>query len=92
VMVTIPIFMPLVHRFGIEPVWFAIMVLIALDIGFTSPPFGLLLFIIKGVVPKDVAMSEIYWAALPFILCNLVVVAVIFMYPGMALYLPRLVR
>jgi tripartite ATP-independent transporter DctM subunit len=91
-MVTLPIFMPVVRQFGIDPIWFAVMMLIALDIGFTSPPFGLLLFIMKGIVPEDVAMSDIYKAALPFILCNILVVAIIFLYPKTALYLPALLQ
>jgi tripartite ATP-independent transporter DctM subunit len=88
-MVTMPIFMPLVREFGIEQVSFAIMVLIALDIGFTSPPFGLLLFVAKGIVPDDVSMVDIYRAALPFILCNVLAIAIIFLCPRIALFLPQ---
>jgi tripartite ATP-independent transporter DctM subunit len=91
-MITLPIFMPIVRQYGIEPIWFAIMTLIALDIGLTSPPFGLLLFIMKGIVPEDVTMTDIYKAAMPFILCNAMVIAIIFLYPRIALYLPQLIR
>lgn len=91
-MVTLPIFMPVVRQFGIDPIWFGVMMLIVLDIGFTSPPFGLLLFIMKGIVPEEVSMSDIYRAAFPFIACNLLVVAVVFLYPKIALYLPQLIR
>ncbi len=90
-MVTMPIFMPLVREFGIEQIWFAVMVLIALDIGFTSPPFGLLLFVAKSIVPEEVSMLDIYKAALPFILCNLFAIAVIFLFPKIALFLPQVV-
>jgi tripartite ATP-independent transporter DctM subunit len=91
-MITLPIFMPIVRQFGIEPIWFAIMALIALDIGLTSPPFGLLLFIMKGIVPDDVTMTDIYKAAMPFILCNALAIMMIFSYPRIALYLPQLIK
>ncbi len=90
-MVAMPIFMPLVREFGIEQMWFAIMVLIALDIGFTSPPFGLLLFVAKSIVPEEVRMVDIYKAIFPFTLCNLLAIATIFFFPKIALFLPQVV-
>ena len=91
IMVTIPFYMPIVSNFNIEPVWFAIMVLITLDVGFTSPPFGLLLFVMKGIAPPDISMIDIYKAAIPFIICNIVTLLIIFVYPKIVLYLPRLI-
>ncbi len=92
IMVTTPFFMPIINELAIEPVWFAILVLIALDVGFTSPPFGLLLFLMKGIAPEDITMGDIYKASLPFILCNVLAMAVILLYPAVVLYLPGLVR
>lgn len=91
IMVTIPFYMPIVCNFNIEPVWFAIMVLITLDVGFTSPPFGLLLFVMKGIAPPDISMIDIYKAAIPFIICNIVTLLIIFVYPKIVLYLPRII-
>ena len=62
------------------------MMLIALDIGFTTPPFGLLLFVMKGIVSDDITMVDIYKAALPFILCNLITLGLILAFPQMVLF------
>ena len=62
--------------------------LLALEISFTTPPFGLLLFVMKGVAPKDTTMREIYLSAIPFILCSLLLVALLIMFPPLATWLP----
>ena len=84
-MVTIPLFMPIIFQVNVDPLWFGIMMLIALDIGFTSPPFGLLLFVMKGIAPDDVTMMDIYKAALPFILCNIIALVLILVFPQIVL-------
>ncbi len=91
IMVAIPFYMPVVYSFEIEPIWFGIMVLIALDVGFTSPPFGLLLFVMKGITTPDISMMDIYKASIPFIICNILAIVIIFVYPKIVLYLPRLI-
>ena len=89
---TLPITFPLVVAAGFDPIWFGVIILLALEISFTTPPFGLLLFVMKGVAPPDTKMTDIYWAAMPFILCALTVVALIIVFPQIALYLPSLVK
>ena len=64
--------------------------LLALEISFTTPPFGLLLFVMKGVSPPETTMREIYLAAMPFIGCSLLLVALLVAFPGIALWLPSL--
>ncbi|MGE0744242.1 MAG: TRAP transporter large permease subunit [Rhodospirillales bacterium] len=91
-MITIPFFMPLVATAGVDPVWFGLMMLIALEIGFTTPPFGLLLFVMKGVAPPDITMRQIYWAAAPFIGLEVATIALVMIFPGIALWLPSLLR
>jgi len=80
-MVTVPLFMPIVYQANIDPLWFGIMMLIALDIGFTSPPFGLLLFVMKGITSEDITMLDIYKATIPFIACNLFTLTLILAFP-----------
>ncbi|WP_103333231.1 TRAP transporter large permease [Pseudotabrizicola formosa] len=89
-LLTVPVFFPLAASLGFDPVWFALIVLLGLEIGFTSPPFGLLLFVMKGVAPPDTTMRDIYLAALPYISCTLLLVAVLILYPPLALWLPGL--
>ena len=89
-LLTVPVFFPLAAAQGFDLIWFAAIVLLALEIGFTTPPFGLLLFVMKGVAPPGTAMREIYLAALPYIACAMLVVALLVAVPGLALWLPGL--
>lgn len=89
-LLTVPIFFPLASSLGFDPIWFGLIMLLALEISFTTPPFGLLLFVMKGVAPPDTTMYEIYTAAIPFILCSLILVVLLVLFPGLALWLPSL--
>lgn len=85
-MLTVPLFMPIIFQVNIDPLWFGIMMLIGLDIGFTTPPFGLLLFVMKGIVSDDITMADIYKASLPFIICNLIALCLILAFPQIVLF------
>jgi len=87
-LLTVPIFFPLAESLGFDLVWFALIMLLALEISFTTPPFGLLLFVMKGVAPPETTMRQIYSAAFPFIVCSLLVVGLIIFWPPLALWLP----
>lgn len=89
-LLTVPIFFPLAQTLGFDPIWFGLIMLLALEISFTTPPFGLLLFVMKGVAPPNTTMREIYRAAFPFILCSLLVVALLILFPPLATWLPGL--
>ncbi|MEI8265841.1 MAG: TRAP transporter large permease subunit [Betaproteobacteria bacterium] len=90
-LITLPIFIPIILKLGIDPIWFAVITLINLEIGLMTPPFGLLLFVMKGVVP-DVSMKTIYLAAAPYILIDILVIGLIMVWPDIALALTRFVR
>ncbi|SNR66930.1 TRAP transporter large permease [Puniceibacterium sediminis] len=87
-LLTVPIFFPLAASLGFDPVWFGLIMLLALEISFTTPPFGLLLFVMKGVAPPETTMREIYTAAFPFIGCSLLLVLLLIIFPQLALWLP----
>jgi len=87
-LLTVPIFFPLAQSLGFDLVWFALIMLLSLEISFTTPPFGLLLFVMKGVAPFGTTMREIYTSAFPFIGCSLVLVALLIAFPNLALWLP----
>ena len=91
-LLTVPIFFPLAQQLGFDLLWFGVIILMALEISFTTPPFGLLLFVMKGVAPPDTRMTDIYLAAVPYILCAMLVVAVLIVEPQLALFLPGLGR
>ena len=92
IMLTIPLFVPLVMALGFDPVWFAVIFLLTLEMGATSPPFGLSLFVMKGVAPPGTTMGDIYRAAIPFLGCDLVVLVLLLAAPTIALWLPNLMR
>ena len=89
-LLTVPIFFPLATTLGFDPVWFGLVILLALEISFTTPPFGLLLFVMKGVAPKDTTMREIYLSAFPYMGCAILVVLLLIIFPQLALWLPSL--
>ncbi|MFH1116169.1 MAG: TRAP transporter large permease [Pseudomonadota bacterium] len=91
-MICMPIFMPIVNTLGFDPVWFGIIMLINLETGLLTPPFGMLLFVMKGVAPNDVTIEEIGRAAFPFIVIYLFVIGLIVAFPPLALWLPSLMR
>ncbi len=91
-LLTVPIFFPLAQSLGFDLIWFGLIILLALEISFTTPPFGLLLFVMKGVAPPDTRMTEIYAAAIPYILCSMLLVALLILFPPLATWLPGMVR
>jgi tripartite ATP-independent transporter DctM subunit len=91
-MITVPLFMPIINALGFDPVWFAVMMLICLEVGPISPPFGLVLFVMKGVAPPDTTMGDIFKAAIPFCICDVVALALVTAFPAIALWLPNVMR
>jgi len=91
-MLTLPLFVPLVIALGFDPVWFAVIFLLTLEMGATSPPFGLALFVMKGVAPPGTTMGDCYKAALPFLGCDLIVLVLLVAFPALAMWLPALMR
>lgn len=91
-MLTVPFFFPLAETLGFDLIWFGIIILLALEISFTTPPFGLLLFVMKGVAPAGTSMREIYTAAIPYILCSMLLVALMIIFPPIATWLPGMIN
>ncbi len=89
-LLTVPIFFPLAVTLDFDLIWFAVIVLLALEISFTTPPFGLLLFVMKGVSPPGTSMRDIYLAAIPYIGCSMLLVGMLIVYPPIATWLPSL--
>ncbi|MBM3352710.1 MAG: TRAP transporter large permease [Betaproteobacteria bacterium] len=90
-MITLPIFMPIVQQMGVDLVWFGVMFLICMQLGLLMPPHGLLLMTMKGVAPPQVTMMHIFRAVTPFLLISLAVLVLVFFAPPVATWLPNLV-
>ena len=91
-LLTLPVFMPLAVTLGYDPIWFGVVMLLAMEISLTTPPFGLLLFVMLGVAPKGTTLSEVALASVPYILCSLILLALLILVPGIAVGLPDLIR
>jgi len=87
-LLTAPIFFPLAKTLGFDLTWFGLIMLLALEIGYTTPPFGLLLFVMKGVSPPGTTMRDIYLAGMPFIACVMLLIGLIILFPPLATWLP----
>jgi tripartite ATP-independent transporter DctM subunit len=88
-LITLPIYMPLVQKYGVDPVWFGVMFLICMQLGLLLPPHGLLLMTMKGVAPPQVRMGHIFQAVLPYIAMSLLLLALVFFVPAVAVWLPK---
>jgi tripartite ATP-independent transporter DctM subunit len=91
-LITVPIFFPLAESYGFDLIWFGVIVLLALEISFTTPPFGLLLFVMRGVAPPGTTMAQICVSAIPFMACAFLLVALLIWEPRLALFLGALGR
>ena len=89
-LITLPFFMPLVQQLGVDPIWFGVLFLICMQLGLLTPPFGLLLFTMKGVAPPSITMNDVFQAAMPYVWFGLLVLVVVFLFPPIATWLPGL--
>jgi len=89
-MICTPIFWPVVITLPIDPLWWGLVFTLTLCVGYITPPFGMNLFYLKGVAPKDVTLGEIYHATIPFCLIYLVGIAIVMLFPAIATWLPGL--
>ncbi|MBI4186466.1 MAG: TRAP transporter large permease subunit [Chloroflexi bacterium] len=91
-MIAAPMFFPIVKVLGFDTVWFGVIFLLNMEMATTSPPFGLSLFVVKGVAGPKYTMGDVYRAALPFLSCDAIAMALIIAFPLLALWLPGLMR
>jgi C4-dicarboxylate transporter, DctM subunit len=87
-LITIPVFLPLVKQFGYDPIWFGIVFVIVVEVGLIHPPMGLNLFVIQAHAP-DMKLTSIYRGIVPFLFAPLLLIVLMFLFPQLALWLPR---
>ena len=90
VMITVPVFLPIVVQLGYDPVWFGVLFMTQVQMDYLTPPFGFTLFYMKGVAPPEVSMGDIYRSITPFIIMQLAVVIFILLFPEVVMWLPDL--
>jgi TRAP-type mannitol/chloroaromatic compound transport system permease large subunit len=88
-MITGPVFLPVVTAHGFDPVWFGILFTINMEIGYMTPPFGFNLFYLKGIVPPSITMVDIYRSVIPYTGVEILGLALVMVFPGLATWLPN---
>jgi tripartite ATP-independent transporter DctM subunit len=89
-LITVPIFFPLAQKLGFDLVWYGLFVLLCIEMGGTTPPFGLLLYVMLGVAPPGTSLFQVANAAFPFLICDTVLILILVAFPQLALFLPDL--
>ena len=90
-LITLPVFLPLVKLHGFDPIWFGILFVVMMEISYMTPPFGFNLFYLRSVAPPEVTMKDIYWSVGPYTVVELFGLFIIVMFPPIALWLPNLI-
>ena len=89
IVITVPIFYPVILSLGYDPIWFGVMVVILTNLGMITPPFGVICFALKGIT-KDISLTTIFRGSFPFMLATVVVVGLLIAFPQIATFLPDL--
>jgi tripartite ATP-independent transporter DctM subunit len=90
IIIFVPLFLPLLPHFKIDPLWFGLLVAVNLQTAFLSPPVAMAAFYLKGVSPPSVLLSDIYWGMMPFMILQGVGLFIVFLFPPVATWLPKL--
>jgi tripartite ATP-independent transporter DctM subunit len=92
VMITAPVFLPIVTSLGFDPVWFGVLFIINSEMAYITPPFGFNLFYMKAIVPPEITMTDIYRSVIPFVFCQLLCLVVVMFYPQVGMWLPSTMK
>ena len=87
ILLTLPVFFPIVSNLGFDPVWFGILMVVVIELALISPPMGINVFVIKGMTP-EVSLGQIYIGVLPFVAAQALLLVLVLFIPEMALWLP----
>jgi tripartite ATP-independent transporter DctM subunit len=90
VFIVVPLFTPIAEQLGFDPVWFALLVMINLQISFLTPPFAYSIFYLKGIAPPEVRTTQIYRGVLPFVALQVIAIILCILFPQLITYLPSL--
>ncbi len=90
-LLTMPIFVPIIISMGYSPIWFGILFCMNMQISYLSPPFGPAAFYLKGVAPPDISLQDIYASLWPFMILQVIGIGIVMAYPQLALWLPSIV-
>ena len=90
IVLTVPIFFPLVMELGFDPIWFGVIIVLVGEMGVITPPVGVNVFVIKGIAP-DVPIERIFWGIIPFVGALIIVTIILMIFPQIATFLPSFI-
>jgi len=91
IMICTPVFVPVITNLGFDPLWFGVLFIMNMEMGYLTPPFGFNLFYMKAIVPPDITMGDIYRSIVPFVILQGIGLAIVIIFPVIALWLPKLI-
>ena len=90
IMLTVPVYVPVIIQLGFNPLWFGILFFVNMEMAFLTPPFGFTLFYMRALAPKEITMGDIYRSIIPFVALQAIGLAIVMIFPQLALWLPSL--
>jgi tripartite ATP-independent transporter DctM subunit len=90
IMICTPVFVPVITALGFDPLWFGVLFIMNMEMGYLTPPFGFNLFYMKAIVPPGITMADIYRSIVPFVIIQGIGLAIVIIFPEIAMYLPNL--
>jgi len=91
IIIFVPIFLPLLPHFGIDPLFFGILVALNLQTSFLTPPMAMSAYYLKGIAPPQVKLTEIFIGCMPFLVCVFIAMAMMYLFPQIVFYLPEVI-
>ena len=91
IIIFLPLFLPLLPHFNVDPLWFGILVAVNLQTAFLSPPVAMAAFYLKGVSPSEVTLMDIYWGMGAFMMLQVIGLVIVFLFPELSTWLPRVI-
>jgi len=89
VLICLPIFIPLLSAAGIDPIWFAVLMVVVIQTSYLTPPMAPSIFYLRSIAPPEITYSDMYWGVLPFVFCQVVTLVLVFVWPDLAVWLPK---
>jgi TRAP-type mannitol/chloroaromatic compound transport system permease large subunit len=89
-MICTPVFVPVIKSLGFDPLWFGVLFIMNMEMGYLTPPFGFNLFYMKAIAPPEVSMGDIYRSVVPFVILQGVGLAICIIFPEIILWLPQM--
>ena len=91
ILLTLPVFFPIIVQLGFDPIWFGILIVVVVEIGLISPPVGMNLFVLSTLIP-EVPTRTVFRGVIPFVIVDIIRLAILVAFPAISLYLPSLMK